>query len=265
MSFLMARGLVAHLIAFTVFLQGLELLKMVQQGAILKIWSRENLENEMKMNIPFPPEWVSYFAENEMLSYLAYGLMGFGVVGFIHPSALVFLILALVHIFACVRFRGSINGGSDSMTAMALLGTCVSFLFKKESFACAGLIWICVNLLLSYGRAGFSKFQHAEWKDGSALPSFLKQSFFEDVRAFGEKLTPELAKKLSWGLIAFEFALVFSPLLGMESLHVVFFLVILFHFANYWAFGLNRFFWAWIAAWPAIYYLSGLINHSAAP
>jgi|GEM_PF-904311 len=263
MSFALARGLVAHLISFAVFLQGVELLKMVHQGAVLKIWSRENLEDELKANLPLPPEWVTYFADDAMLTYLAYGLMGFGAIAFVHPSALVFFIVALVQILACVRFRGSINGGSDSMTAMVLIGIWISYLFKKESFACAGLIWISVNLLISYGRAGLAKLKQPEWKDGSALTSFLSQSFYEDVRNLSANISPETAKKLSWGVIVFEFALVFSPLLADSSLSLVFFVAVIFHFANYWAFGLNRFFWAWIAAWPAIFYLSEVINHPA--
>jgi hypothetical protein len=256
----MARGIVAHLIAFAVLLQGLELLKMVRQGALLIVWSRENLEDELKYNLPLPLNWIEWFARTETFTYLAWAEIVIGGAAFIRPTAFSFFALLVVHVVTCIRFRGSINGGSDSMTAMVLLGTWIAFLFKKETFASAGLVWIAVNVLISYGRAGFAKVRQPEWKDGSALTSFLQQSFYSDVREFSAKITPEVAKKIAWVVIALEFALVFSPLAEGTLLSAAFTLVVVFHFMNYWAFGLNRFFWAWIAAWPSIFYLSGLIH-----
>lgn len=112
MSLAMARGLIAHLIAFALILQGVELLKMIQQGAILKIWSKENLEREFKINLPLPLTWVEWFARIETFTYLAWGLILFGAAGFLKPSAFAFFALFVVHVATCIRFRGSLNGGS---------------------------------------------------------------------------------------------------------------------------------------------------------
>ena len=143
---------------------------------------------------------------------------------------------------------------------MVLIGTWIAFLFKNEAFASAGLVWIAVNVLLSYGRAGLAKVQQQEWKDGTALQIFLEQSFFSDIRALKSKISPENSKKISWAIILLEFALVFSPLAEGALLTGVFLVVVLFHFLNYWAFGLNRFFWAWLAAWPAVFFLSSVLH-----
>jgi hypothetical protein len=260
MSFAMARGLIAHLIAFAVVLQGVELLKMSQQGSLLSVWSKENLEAEFKFNLPLPLAWIEWFASGDVFAYLAWAEIIIGAAAFTRPYAFSFFALFLIHVVTCVRFRGSINGGSDSMTAMVLLGTWIAFLFKKESFASAGLVWIAVNVLISYARAAIAKLQQPEWRDGHALPAFLQQSFYGDIRAYGQMLTLETAKKLGWGVIALELILVASPLVQGTPLTAVFFIVVVFHFLNYWVFGLNRFFWAWIAAWPSIFYLSGLLH-----
>ena len=262
MSFAFARGLTAHIIAFTLVLQGFELMKLAAQSGVLRVWGQANIEPELQNLIP--SKWTTWFARNETFSYLAYAEIILGAVAFIHPSALAFFLLLITHVLVCIRFRGSLNGGSDAMTAMVLLGAWISYLFKKESFASAGLVWISVNVLLSYGRAALAKIRQSDWRDGTAMPAFFQQSFFDDIRAMGSRLSPALAKNLGLALIAFEFALVFSPFATGSVLSSIFLIAILFHFANFWAFGLNRFFWAWIAAWPSIYFLSGLINHSNA-
>jgi hypothetical protein len=261
MDFAFARGLVSHLIAFAVILQGIEMLQMLKAGSVLKIWGRENLETEMKIGLPLPLSWIETLAKDDTLQILAWAEIGIGAIAFIHPSATAFLILFFTHLMICVRFRGSVNGGSDSMTAMILLGCIFAFLFKKESFARVGLVWIAINLLLSYGRAGISKIRQPEWKDGTALAQFFEQSFFADIRKFSKVIAakPDMAKYVCWALIAIEVGLVASPF-AASALPALLIFVVLFHFSIYWVFGLNRFFWVWLAAWPSIFYLSGLVK-----
>jgi hypothetical protein len=263
-SFQFLRGLISHLISLAMILQGAELLQMLKSPSILKIWSRDNLIKEMRLGLPVPHTWVETLASNSSLPLLAWVEIGIGIVAFIHPSAFAFFILFLAHFLACVRFRGSINGGSDSMTVMILIGMIIAFLFKKESFAGFGLIFISINLLLSYLKAGIAKARIQEWRDGAALPLFLEQSFFADIRGYGKQLAskPALTKYTCWAVIAIELGLVISPLVP-SFLPLIFAVVVLFHFAIYYAFGLNRFFWVWIAAWPSVFYAAALIGPRA--
>lgn len=261
MSFLFLRGLTSHLISLAVIFQGIELLQMLNAPGVLKVWSRDNLLSEMLFGVPLPPRWVEAFAGDRTLGYLAWVEIGIGAVAFIHPSAFAFALLFAAHFLTCVRFRGSVNGGSDSMTIMILIGMIIAFMFKKESFAGFGMIFISINLLLSYLKAGIAKARAPEWRDGSALPLFLEQSFFSDIRAYGKSISakPDVAKYICWFIFTIEIGLVASPLVP-SVLPLVLTIVVLFHFAIYYVFGLNRFFWVWIAAWPSIFYVAALLH-----
>jgi hypothetical protein len=67
----------------------------------------------------------------------------------------------------------------------------------------------------------------------------------------------------SWTFILWECA---APLALLDTRLAVVFCAIaaLFHFLVFWFFGLNRFFWAWVASFPAILWCAGQINILAA-
>lgn len=253
MSFAMARGLIAHLTALALIFNGVELLKMWDEARV--IWSFDNLRTEFdEAFFGLPQAWISAFTSDDSLKWFAWSEIAIGGVAFVHPGALAFLILLLVHFLACVRMRGSINGGSDAMTVSVLVGLVLAYLFHKESFARFGLYYIVINLLLSYAKAGYAKIRSGEWKDGTVLPQFMEQSFFPDIRAAAPRLG-ERAKQVAMAVMAIEVAVVLSPLLG-GLVWLPFLVMVVFHFAIYWAFGLNRFFWIWIAAWPSVFYVA---------
>ncbi len=109
--------------------------------------------------------------------------------------------------------------------------------------------------MLSYFIAGWVKIVNPEWRSGAALRQVFAFSVYpvsESVRAWAKR--PALLQRMSWAVMLLElmFPLAFF---SKPALIVGLSLTALFHLANACLFGLNRFFWTWIAAYPAIIWL----------
>lgn len=255
MGFHLARGLIAHLISFALILQALEIFRMLKFPEVLAIWSETSLGDELESSFPFG---VGRFLKSDLaFGRLAAAQIGLASFAFLFPSVMAFVFLLITHLLVCARFRGSVNGGSDAMTVVVLTGLIVSFATSRDSAAQLGLIYISIHLLFSYLKSGVSKLRRREWRDGEALPAFLAQSLFADSRAFAAwlKTHPRMSLGLCWLTILFELSAVlavFAPV----SVGLILSVVVVFHFTIYLAFGLNRFFWVWLSAWPAVFFLS---------
>ena len=162
------------------------------------------------------------------------------LLAFKYPRAELFVVLFICQLFISVRFRGTFNGGSDMMTFVILTGVLVGYFWSTKY----GFLYIGINGLYSYFKAGLAKLKNPEWREGSALASF----------------TPTLTKwgrVLSWPVIIFELAALAVPFIpGLAWPYFI--LAMLFHLIIFLMFGLNRFFWIWLSAWPSIFYLARL-------
>ena len=160
-----------------------------------------------------------------------------------HSIALALLLWTQLAI--AVRFRGTFNGGSDTMTFQVLLTLLVAELFTDKpvvSEAC--LVYLALQVTLSYFVAGLVKLRQPSWRSGQALRGFLRINRL-----------PEALARTTWALIIFE--CLFPLALVSEELCLV--LVpgaLVFHAINVYALGLNRFFFAWLAAYPALIWCS---------
>ena len=168
------------------------------------------------------------------------------------PAALVFASTALV----CLRFRGLYNGGSDYMTVHVGLALTVARLFPEHTFRVdAALGWIALQTLLSYGMAGLAKVRAPAWRSGDALAAFLSSPRYAVPLAVRRLAASKPVMRIaSLGVIGFELSaalVLFAP-----DTAVVTWLGIAatFHLVNAWVFGLNRFFFAWLAAYPSVVY-----------
>lgn len=175
--------------------------------------------------------------------------------GVLTPAVLLALV---VHSVVLLHwFNGPYNGGSDKMGTLVLICLCGATLLPQGAMQQAVFGYLGVQLVLSYLVSGWVKIVHADWRDGSALRDVFDFSAYpvsRDLRGLAQR--PKLMLGLSWAVIGFELAfplcLLSTPLLaGMMVLAV------LFHLANSMFFGLNRFVWAWIAAFPALIWLQG--------
>lgn len=242
--------LTTHLLSFAMALQALEMLFMIRDKAFYKIWSYENLKEQLDSGLPLPIFLISkLFSLNGFKIIILTQLIA-SVLGFFFPHPAIFTCLFMTHLLINIRFRGTVNGGSDMMTFVVLTGVLISFISGAEKL---GLIYVCIHTLYSYFKAGFVKLIHNDWKNGLAIPSFLGRSLFSDIVSISKKLQPKMTlnKILGWGVLLFELSVILLPF--FRFLIIPYFLcAFIFHFLIYISFGLNRFFWIWMAAWPAI-------------
>lgn len=167
--------------------------------------------------------------------------------------------LFVIAIMMLHRFQGPYNGGSDRMSilivsALLLVHFSPTQFWKELFFGYLGL-----QLVLSYFISGWVKVVNPDWRNGSALKDVFLYSAYPvsgNVRAWSAY--PNLLLIMSWSVILFE--LVF-PLTFLNETALILGLVVAatFHFTNACLFGLNRFFWIWLAAYPSIIWLQSRV------
>ena len=153
-------------------------------------------------------------------------------------------------------FQGPYNGGSDRMGLLILLClTAAHFLPGRGAELAFG--YLAAQTVLSYFMSGWVKLRNPAWRSGQALGDVFAFSAYpvsEGLRGLATR--PALLLWASRGVIgaevAFPLALLSGPLLASALA-----LMAAFHLANACLFGLNRFFWTWIAAYPSILWLQG--------
>jgi hypothetical protein len=245
-------------IGLAVLLQTLELWQLRALCADSGIWRWPVLRREQAC-LPAPLRWL--FA---LLSPYP-RFVGLLVLRFSGALALLMaadvpglaLGLWLSQVAICVRFRGTFNGGSDYMSVLILFALGIAGLTRSSLLwqnAC--LAYIAVQVTLSYLIAGLAKLKQADWRNGVALASFVNQSAY-GAPSWARALvrSPNVARFAALAVIGFE---VLSPLAWFDPRLCVCLLVVGlgFHVANALVFGLNRFMFAWAAAYPALFYCS---------
>ena len=168
--------------------------------------------------------------------------------------------LFLSNIAVLIRWRGAFNGGSDFMTLVVLTGLMISQwvgYFGNSELGWQACFWyITIQSITSYFVSGAVKLLRPEWRNGSAMTIFLNAAIHGPLSKTHPLHTPWLAALGSWTFILWECA---SPLALLDGRLALIFCAIaaFFHFLVFWFFGLNRFFWAWAASFPAIVWCAG--------
>lgn len=262
MTLIEAASLTSYFLAFALLIQAVEFISLSRRADFFTIWSYQNLKTDLENGLPFSKGFIAKLFSDFSFKIIVwiYFIVAFFV--FILPaySFLLFLILFFIHLYICIRFRGTFNGGSDMMSFVLLTGMLIYTSSTDTSVQKLGLIYIAVHAVYSYFKAGRVKVISPEWRNGKALPLFLEQSLYADTRQISAwlKFKPKFSLLLCWSVILFEMGIVTLPLLGQFKIYY-FIAAILFHFVIYKGFGLNRFFWVWVSAWPAILYSMSLI------
>ena len=104
--------------------------------------------------------------------------------------------------------------------------------------------------------SGAVKILRPEWRSGRAMTIFLNGAIYGPLPPAHPLRHPKLAMLGAWSFILWECAF---PLALLAPTHAVVFCAVaaVFHFLVFWFFGLNRFFWAWMASFPAIVWCAG--------
>jgi hypothetical protein len=164
------------------------------------------------------------------------------------------LALTIAHIY---RFQGPYNGGSDRMSLLILFCLCAAHLLPDPKWKELAFGYLGLQLVLSYFISGWVKIVNAAWRSGQALRDVFLFSAYpvsENMRKMAE--LPKLLFIMSWAVMLFELLFPFV-VLNQTLLFAALFVAAAFHLSNACFFGLNRFFWIWLAAYPSIIWLQG--------
>ena len=164
---------------------------------------------------------------------------------------------ALIGLMLCAliclhRFQGPYNGGSDKMGVLILACLCVSHFAPTSFWQEMALAYLAFQVTLSYFVSGHVKLRNPEWRSGRALADVFAFSAYpvgENLRALADRRS--LLHAMSWAVILFEVLFPFA-LLNTPTLWIALGVAALFHLANACLFGLNRFLWIWLAAYPSL-------------
>ena len=152
------------------------------------------------------------------------------------------------------RFHGPYNGGADKMAM--LIVTCLACVHLAPSpfWSELAFAYLALQLVLSYAVSGWVKLVNSDWRQGTALRDvFAVSAYPVSTGLRGLAGRRWLMRLGSWAVIGFELAFPFA-LVHVASLSAACGLAALFHLANACLFGLNRFFWIWPAAFPALFW-----------
>lgn len=175
------------------------------------------------------------------------------VLGFQTPW--ICLALAILSLIILNRFNGPYNGGSDRMGLLILLCLTLSHFMPSLLWQEYVFGYLAMQLALSYFISGWVKIVNPEWRKGRALEDVFRFTIYpvsESLRNLAN--SPRLLFLMSWAVMLFELLFPFT-LLTKTTLIAALTFAAMFHFANACLFGLNRFFWIWLAAYPSILWL----------
>ena len=153
------------------------------------------------------------------------------------------------------RYDGPFNGGSDKMSLLLLF--CLSLVWLLPQGAAQELAfgYLGVQLVLSYVISGKVKLANPAWRRGEALRDVFLFSAYpvsDGLRRLAER--PLVTFWGAWVVMLVEAAFPLA-LLHPLALVVALGLAAAFHLANAMLFGLNRFFWIWLCAYPSLIWL----------
>jgi hypothetical protein len=247
--------LTEKLLLFCLFLQTLELWRIRSACSDDGIWQAQDLKLQglWMSRLILSSKSFEGFLILRMLMILAAGLS---------PTSSLFLFLFASQLLLQFRFRGPFNGGSDYLTTQALASIWIRHSFPESDLIqqmC--LLYLGLQVCLSYFISGFTKAFSSSWRKGLALQEFLLAPKYLVPLAWQQRAREGslLLRIGTYAVLCFELCFPFTLL--HPSLCLVAMLIgACFHWMNFRVFGLNRFFWIWLACYPALYETSQWIS-----
>ena len=163
--------------------------------------------------------------------------------------------IALTSLWLLHRFDGPYNGGSDKMGLLILFMLLLAELVRDPVWQERIIAYLGFQVIMSYFISGQVKIANPDWQSGAALRDVFAFSAYpvsEELRQLADR--PQLMRAASWAVMLFEILFPLA-LLDQRLLLAALIIAALFHLVNACLFGLNRFFWIWPAAYPALIWL----------
>lgn len=162
------------------------------------------------------------------------------------------LALVTITLIQLYRYQGPYNGGSDRMGMLVLFCLTAAQFAPTTYWKEIAFGYLAIQLTLSYFISGWVKIVNPEWRSGLALRDVFQFSAYpvsDTIRGWASH--PQLLLMMSWSVIGFELLFPLA-LLSQATLVAMLVVTATFHLANACLFGLNRFFWIWLTAYPSI-------------
>jgi hypothetical protein len=176
-----------------------------------------------------------------------------------HPVITPVCLLVLFIVGSLMNFRHTPYGTeTENRFALMLCGALLlRSLVPTELLTVISLWFIALQSCLSYMTAGVTKWLNPDWKKGNGIMDVINSSDLVPLERtqlfFGRN--PGFGKLLAWATIAFE---CLFPLALLGSPFVWLFLTggVLFHLGIAVWLRLGKFFWVWMATYPAIIFIA---------
>ena len=171
----------------------------------------------------------------------------------------IIILLSLLSLLILQRFQGPYNGGADRMSLLILFCLTLVHIAPSLRWQELAFAYLALQLILSYFISGLVKVVNSDWRKGQALHDVFQFSAYpvsESLRQWAN--SPRILFLASWLVMVFELMFPFSLISNM-SLITMLVITAIFHFSNACFFGLNRFFWIWIASYPSILWFQNRI------
>jgi hypothetical protein len=244
------------LCGISLLIQTLEFLRLTSVTAPKGVWAYEIQGGDLSHASPYIQAFFGFMARELIYRwhlilrlFATLALIAFGA------SLPLILFLFLGTLLLLTRWRGAFNGGSDFMTIVVLTGLLIgalgSAMGQHEIAWQAGLIYIAIHSASSYFLSGGVKLFNPDWRSGKALPLFLDGGIYGPLASDSLFRNRAVAILCSWAFILWETAI---PIAFLNPVLMLLYcgIGIVFHFLVFWFFGLNRFFFAWLATYPAL-------------
>jgi hypothetical protein len=260
MSLTLASRLLEILLGLSLLVQTIEYLRLMPLTQSGSVWDWEFQRLDIPLSMKRVHRFLAYcYREPQFKAILCLRLLLALSLIFFGVNLYSAWILLLSNLLLLIRWRGAFNGGSDFMT---LVLTCALTLGQTWSIWggqamgwVAALWYVSIHSITSYFMSGWVKLLNKSWRSGLCMPVFLDSGVFGPLSARSVLAQKPVAILCSWSFILWE-ACMPAALISPKLAWCFCACAVVFHFLVFWFFGLNRFFWAWLASLPAILYCS---------
>ncbi|MEY3789815.1 MAG: hypothetical protein RLZ09_651 [Pseudomonadota bacterium] len=247
------------LIATSLVIQTLEFLRLSRFADARSVWSWQLQRGDVAHTSVWLQKLFDWLFQERV--HQAHLLLRLGAAAslFFGVSLVSAVFLFISSLLILIRWRGAFNGGSDFMTMVVLTGLLVSQVAQPIVGPViawkAGLWYVTIHSISSYFISGTIKLVSSDWRSGRVLIYFLDGGLYGPLSNDSLLRKKSIAVTASWSFIVWE-CLFPLALAGPQWAMLWCGIAGLFHFLVFRFFGLNRFFWAWAASFPAIIYCS---------
>ncbi|CAN5305482.1 hypothetical protein BH09BAC6_BH09BAC6_10130 [soil metagenome] len=173
-------------------------------------------------------------------------------------STLCLLILFIAGGLVNLR-NGAFGAETENRLGLMIVGALLLHCLVPTPLITHITLWfIAIQSCLSYLTAGMVKLLDKEWRNGNGIFNVVNSPnlMVWDKPAFFFKRYPAPGKFLTWATIVMECTFPLVLIIGSPAFVLFLIWGILFHSAIATLLGLNKFFWVWIATYPAIIYIA---------